>query len=296
MVNTNNPQFGLFAGITCFTLWGLLPLYFKLMGHIIPLEMLAHRVIWSLPTGIVFVILARGYRDILSAMTWRRIGWLCLSSMLIAANWLTYIWSVNNGKVMEASLGYYINPIITVILGAVFFKERLNLTQKIAVALASTGVVIMGVAIGSLPWAALTLCMTFAVYSIIRKQIAVDSRVGFVIESGLLFLPALAWLIWQVDSGTLGFFGNGSSKDVFWLMMAGPITAIPLILFSFAARSIKLSTIGMIQYIGPTIQFLLAIWIFNETFDPLRATAFGFIWTALLIYSAQSFMFKTKTA
>lgn len=282
---SSNVRLGFFAALGAYTMWGLLPLYFKLLAHISPDLMLAHRVVWSLPTGIILLLIAGQWRALKQALTWRRAGWLMLSSFLIGSNWFVYIWAVGEGRVLEASLGYYINPLVNVAIGAAFFSERLNRTQWSAVALAGIGVAVMALALGKLPIVALFLCFSFAGYSLIRKQVAVDGRAGFVIEAALLFPLAALWMQ-QFGAGGGEVWGRGDPGDVFWLLAAGPITAVPLILFALAAKRLTLATIGMMQYIGPTLQFALAVLVFREGFSVTHAIAFGFIWTALLIFSA----------
>ncbi len=282
---TSHIRLGFLAALVSYLVWGLLPLYFKLMAHIPPDLMLAHRVIWAMPTGLLLLLVAGQLPALRAALTWRRARWLMLSAVLIGANWFVYIWAVGQDRVLEASLGYYINPLVNVAIGSVFFAERLNRTQWIAVGLAGIGVAIMAVALGHLPLIALFLCFSFAGYSIIRKQVAVDGRGGFVVESALLLPIAAVWL-WQYGAGGGEAWGTGSPGDVFWLLMAGPITAVPLILFAVAARRLTLSTIGMMQYIGPTLQFLLAVLVFREAFSLWHAAAFAFIWGAVALFSS----------
>ena len=239
-------RLGFVSALGCFTIWGLLPVYFKVLGHVRPEDMLAHRIVWSVPTGVLLIIIARNWRDIWEALTPKRLGWLIVSGVLIAANWGIYIWAVGQDRVMEASLGYYINPLLNVLLGFMVFNERLRPVQWLAVAIAAIGVMIMTLALGQLPWVALVLAATFAVYSIVRKQIQIDSRAGFVIEVAILFFPAAYWLA----VSDVPLFARGG-WDVPLLLAAGPITAIPLILFALAAKRLALSTVGMMQYIGP---------------------------------------------
>ncbi|MEL7452644.1 MAG: EamA family transporter RarD, partial [Pseudomonadota bacterium] len=268
-----------------YVIWGVLPLYFKWLAHISPELMLAHRVAWSLPTGVILLLVARQFRALQKAVSPARLGWLALSSLLIGANWFVYIWAVGEGRVLEASLGYYINPLVNVAIGAVFFSERLNRVQWSAVGLAAIGVLVMTLALGHIPLVALFLCFSFAGYSLIRKQVAIDGRAGFVVEAALLFPLAGLWML-QFDAGGGAVWGTGSMSDVLSLLAAGPITAVPLILFALAAKRLSLATIGMMQYIGPTLQFALALFIFGETFGLTHAVAFGFIWAALIVFSA----------
>lgn len=257
------------------------------------MEMLAHRIIWSVPTGIILIVIARNWAQLRAAITRQHLFWLSVSAVLIGANWLIYIWAVGQERVMEASLGYYINPLVNVLIGAVFFAERLRPAQWVAVGLASIGVAVMTTALGYLPWVALVLCLTFAFYSVIRKQVQVDSRAGFVVEAALLAPLAMIWLSWfvaQPDGRLMG----GSISDIPMLIAAGPITAVPLILFAIAAKRLRLSTMGMMQYIGPTLQFLISVLVFKEAFGLTHALAFAFIWTALIVFTLDSLMGDAK--
>lgn len=286
-------RLGFLAGLGAYFIWGSLPLYIRAMRHVGADELLAHRIVWSVPTALVFIAVAANWRDIRAAFTPGRLKWLALSGLLIGANWGCYIWAVNAGRTMEASLGYYINPLVNVLFGMVFFSERLRVAQWVAVAIAAVGVGIMTVAFGQVPWVALFLCVTFAIYSVIRKQVAIDSRAGFLVEVALLAPVALIWFGWFLQQPDGRLMGTGG-WDVLLLMAAGPITAVPLILFALAAKRLKLSTIGMMQYIGPTIQFLIATFIFREPFGWTHAAAFGCIWAALIVFTSDSLMGDAK--
>lgn len=286
-------RLGFLCCLGCYTIWGCLPLYFRALDHIRPEEMLAHRIIWSVPTGLILIVIARNWQQLRAAMTRKHVLWLTVSALLIGVNWLVYIWAVSQQRVMEASLGYYINPLINVLIGAVFFSERLRPAQWISVALATVGVGIMTWVLGNLPWVALVLCFTFAFYSVIRKQVQVDSRAGFVVEAALLAPLALIWLGWFVGQPDGRIMGDGG-WDIPMLLVSGPITAVPLILFAIAAKRLRLSTIGMMQYLGPTLQFLISVFVFREVFGLSHAIAFGFIWTALIVFTVDSLMGEAK--
>ena len=281
-------RLGFFSALGCYTIWGLLPIYFKVLGHVEPDDLLAHRIVWSLPTGLILIAIARNWQDVRAALTLKRLAWLSLSSLLIGANWGIYIWAVGQERVMEASLGYYINPLLNVLLGFVVFNERLRPAQWLAVTIAAAGVIIMTLALGRLPWVALVLAGTFAIYSLVRKQLLVDSRAGFLIEVVILFLPAAYWL----GMRDVALFERGG-WDVPLLLAAGPITAVPLILFALAAKRLQLSTIGMMQYIGPTLQFIVAL-AFGEAFGLSHAVGFACIWTALFMFTWDSVRGEAK--
>ncbi|MBR9834531.1 MAG: EamA family transporter RarD [Alphaproteobacteria bacterium] len=290
---TQSLRLGFLCCLGCYTIWGTLPLYFRALGHIAPMEMLAHRIIWSVPTGLMLIVLANNWQQLRAAMTRQHVLWLSISALLIGLNWLAYIWAVSQERVMEASLGYYINPLVNVLIGAVFFAERLRPAQWSAVGLAGIGVGVMTYALGYFPWVALVLCISFALYSVIRKQVQVDSRAGFVVEAAILAPLALLWMGWFVGSGDGRLIGEGG-WDIPLLLASGPITAVPLILFAIAAKRLRLSTIGMMQYIGPTLQFLISVFVFKEAFALSHAIAFAFIWTALFVFTFDSLVGEAK--
>lgn len=286
-------RLGFFCCLVSYIVWGSLPLYFRVLDHIPPEKMLSHRIIWSVPTGLVLFLIARNWRHLKAALTRRHVFWLSASGLLIGLNWLVYIWAIGEERVLEASLGYYMIPLMSVLVGAFSFREPLRPAQWMSVGLAATGVAIMTAALGYFPWVALVLCGTFELYSIIHKKVEVDGRAGFVVESAILAPLALLWLLWWVSHPHGSWFGNGG-WDIAWLLAAGPITAVPLILFAVATKRLRLSTIGMMQYIGPTLQFLISVFIFKEAFGWVHGLAFAFIWTALLVFSLDSVMGDVK--
>ncbi|MEL6861174.1 MAG: EamA family transporter RarD [Pseudomonadota bacterium] len=286
-------RLGFFCCLGCYTIWGCLPLYFRALDHIQPMEMLAHRIIWSVPTGLILIAIARNWQQLRETLTRSHLFWLTMSALLIGVNWLVYIWAVGQERVMEASIGYYINPLVNVLIGAVFFSERLRWAQWLAVGAASIGVAVMANALGYFPWVAIILCLTFAFYSVIRKQVQVDSRAGFVVEAALLAPLAMIWLDWFVGQPGGRWMGDGG-LDIPLLLAAGPITAVPLILFAIAAKRLRFSTVGMMQYIGPTLQFLISVVVFKEVFGLTHAIAFSFIWTAVIVFTVDSLIGEAK--
>ena len=290
---SSNLRLGFLCCLGCYTIWGCLPLYFRALDHIAPEEMLAHRIIWSVPTGLILIVIARNWAQLKAALTRQHVMWLGISALLIGVNWLVYIWAVSQERVMEASLGYYINPLVNVLIGAVFFSERLRPAQWAAVVLAGVGVSVTTSALGYVPWVALVLCFTFSFYSVIRKQVQVDSRAGFVVEAALLAPLALIWLGWFIGQPEGRLIGD-EGWDIPLLLASGPITAVPLILFAIAAKRLRLSTIGMMQYLGPTLQFLISVLVFKEAFGLVHAIAFAFIWTALIVFTIDSLMGEAK--
>ncbi|MEZ5998543.1 MAG: EamA family transporter RarD [Hyphomonas sp.] len=288
-----NQRFGFLVGLGAYFIWGSLPLYIRAMRHILPQELLAHRIIWSVPAALILIAVAGNWKDVGLAFRWKTLRWLLISSVLIGSNWATYIWAVNAGRTLEASLGYYINPLVNVLFGMVLFSERLRPAQWVAVGIATAGVAVMASALGHVPWVALFLCFSFGIYAVIRKQVLIDSRAGFLAEVVVLVPVAVGWLAWFVAQPDGRLMGEGGT-DIPLLMAAGPITAVPLILFALAAKRLRMSTIGMMQYIGPTIQFLIAVLVFRESFGPTHAIAFGCIWAALAIFTVDSLVGEAK--
>lgn len=275
---------GLLAAIGAYLLWGLLPLYFKAVGDVAPLVILAHRIVWSVPTAAVLIAVAGKGRELIAAIANPKVVFALLaSSITIAANWTLYIWAVTSGHVLEGSLGYYINPLVSFALAALFFGERFNRLQIAAFGLASVGVVNQAIVVGAFPWISLALAVSFAAYGAIRKRVAVDSRIGFAIEVGWLAPVALAGLIFFLPAGVAAF-GAGDLRSILLLIAAGPITATPLILFAFGARKLKLSTLGVLQYIAPTLQFAIGL-AYGERFTPAHLLTFALIWSGVALFT-----------
>lgn len=278
-------RLALTAGIGCYVLWGIVPLVFQAMGRlgISSWEILAHRTVWAVPVALAFVVAARQGDEVRRALkTPRTVAWLALSAALIALNWSIYIWAVNSGRVLETSLGYYINPLLAMAAGALIFHERINRLGMVAIALAAAGVAVQAIAIGRLPLVSLTLAFSFAGYGIVRKRVEASAQTGLLIECLLLMAPGLAYVIWLQHSGA-GHFGVGLSATA-WLLACGPVTAVPLVLFSWAARRVPLSLMGFLQFIGPTIAFAIGV-MQGEPFTPLRAASFVFIWGGAAVFA-----------
>ena len=272
------------AGIACYLIWGFVPLAMQAIGAlgVGAAEILVHRIVWSVPTALVFVLAARQGRQVLDVLRRPKVlGWLALSSVLIAINWIVFIWAVNSGRLLETSLGYYINPLVNMAAGALLFRERIDRIGKAAMALAAVGVVVQAVALGHLPWVSLALALSFGGYGVVRKQVAADAQTGLFVECLLLGLPSLAFIAWLQAQGT-GHFAD-STATVAWLIAAGPITAIPLVLFAWAARRMPLSAMGFLQFMAPTISFIIGL-VQGEPFTPLRALSFAFIWGGAAVF------------
>lgn len=276
---------GLLLGIAAFSLWGLIPLYFKAVAVVPPLELLAHRVLWSIVVLGLVVGWRRQWRVIFSAFTtWKVLRVLLVSTILIATNWFVFIWAVINHRILEASLGYFINPLVSVMLGMVFLGERLRRLSWLAIGIAVVGVVLQVVIAGSVPLVALILAFSFGLYGLLRKTASVDATVGLLVEILLLGPVALAYLVVHHLNGNLAFGTVSVEVDVL-LLAAGLVTAIPLMCFNSAARILPLSTLGFLQYIAPSGQFLLAVMAFGEQLTVARTVSFLCIWCALGLFS-----------
>jgi chloramphenicol-sensitive protein RarD len=277
----------LYAG-GAFLIWGLSPVYWKAMQMVPALEIVTHRVVWSFLFLMVLTLVQRRwgeFKDVLK--TPRTLLILALTTLLVSCNWLLYIWAVNAGYMLQASLGYYINPLVNVLLGMVFLKERLRRPQALAVLLACAAVAFRTVSYGELPWIALTLGFTFGLYGLIRKVAPVSSLVGLTIETLLLTAPGVAYLVFLESRETGALFHVSRSLDVL-LIGTGVFTAVPLLFFNLGARRINLSTVGLMQYIAPSGMFLLAVLVYGEPFSAVQMWTFVLIWTALAIYSIDS--------
>ena len=279
---------GLWVAIGSFVIWGLMPLYWHLLKAVPALQIVAHRIVWSTLLVVAWLLWSQGRGWLRTALARPRAVWmLALSGLLIGFNWSLYIWAVNAGHVVETSLGYFINPLLNVVLGVALLHERLSRTQWTSVALAALGVAWLTVHFGQPPWIAICLALSFALYGLLRKLMAIDAVAGMGVESVYLFGPALAVLLWGQDHGQGGFFTTwGMGVDAL-LVFGGALTALPLIGFSFAVRRVPLSTVGLIQYIAPTLQFLTGVLVFHEAFDSGRLVGFVFIWAALVIYAGE---------
>jgi len=275
---------GLVYALLSYGVWGIFPLYWKLLSHVPPQQILAHRIIWSL-LFLVIILIWRRERLFIRYLTSPRIlGILILTGALIGGNWFTYIYAVNNNHIVDASLGYYINPMVNILLGVVFLKERLSRIQIIAVSFAFAGVAFLTFHYGKLPLISLILAFSFGLYGLLRKKANLQSMPGLMVET-LLLAPVALWYLWHVNSLGTGAFGHYSMFADALLILGGPVTALPLFWFGIAATRIPLSTLGFIQYLSPTIQLLIGIFVFSEPFDAAYLVSFGLVWTGLGIYT-----------
>jgi chloramphenicol-sensitive protein RarD len=274
---------GFLLGLGAYGFWGVLPIYFKQIPDVPPVDVVAHRILWSIPLLVVLLIATRQIPALREAVgNLRTLRLLAVTAVLIAINWLLYIYAIVNGHILAGSLGYYLNPLANVVLGRFVLKERLSRLQWAAVALAAIGISALAVGARDQLWISLTLCASFASYGLLRKVAPVNSAVGLTVETSLLLPFALAWLCWGLANGRPSFGAN--THDTLLLLAAGLVSTVPLLLFTAAARALPYSTLGMLQFIAPTLQFLLAVFVYGEAFTTAHAIAFGAIWTALIIY------------
>ncbi|THH36652.1 EamA family transporter RarD [Aliishimia ponticola] len=281
--NEDTPA-GLAFAVSAYFLWGFLPLYMKALDHISPVEVVAHRVLWSVPVAALVLMILRRTGDLLTALrTPRMLAMGCVTAALISVNWGVYVWAIANERTLDAALGYYINPLFSVALGSLLLRERLTPPQMIAIALALGAVLVLTIDAGSLPWPAVALFVSWGFYAYFKKMLPIGPNQGFLLEVLILTPPAIAVVLWQSVNGN-GAFGT-SAYDTWMLLGCGLVTAIPLMLYANGAKGLKLSTIAILQYIAPTMIFLCAVVIFGEPFDGARLIAFPMIWAALVIYS-----------
>ncbi len=282
--NEDTPQ-GLAFALTAYFLWGFLLLYIKLLAHIPPVEILAHRVIWSVPIGLVVLLLLRRTKDLVAALkTPKMLGMACVTAALVSLNWGIYVWAVTAGYAMEAALGYYMNPLFSIALGAMLLGEKLSRAQLVAIGLAASAVVVLVVDGGGLPWAALGMMLTWGFYALAKKQLPIGPNQGFLLEVLILLPFALGYVAYLGANGQSHFVFAPSANT--WLLLGcGVITAVPLMIYANGAKLLRLSTIGILQYIAPTIIFLIAVFVFDEPFGRARSIAFPLIWLALIVYT-----------
>jgi chloramphenicol-sensitive protein RarD len=286
---------GLCAAALAFTIWGLLPIYWKALQAVSAVEILCHRIFWSMLFSAVLLLVSKRFYETKAAFSsWQRFLHLAVSSLLIGGNWLTYIWGVNAGYVVECSLGYYINPLVNVLFGFLVFRDRLRTIQWIAVAFAAAGVLNQILIVGKLPWIALVLAVSFSLYGVSRKLMQLGPVPGLFIETALLSPLSLFFIIsWSVS-------GQGSLTTQGYPMMllligCGVVTSIPLILFAYGARRLKLATVGLLQYIGPTGMLLLGVFLYDEPFSTPTLVTFCLIWTGVILYSMESLRFGRQS-
>lgn len=280
----NSEKYGLFCGAMSYVLWGILPIYWKIIDKVSAFEILANRIVWSFVFVGLIVIFQSNLAKVKTIIKDKKtMMYIILCSVFITVNWLLYIWAVTSGHILEASLGYYINPLMSVLLGAFVLKERLSQYQYAALIISGIGVLLMIVIYGSFPWLSLVLAVSFALYGLFKKVISIDSSIGLTVETMIMTPLAIAFICYIQFHGR-GALGSSASVTAL-LIFSGVVTAIPLLLFAEGTKTVKLSTMGFLQYLSPTISLIIGVFIFNEHFTKVNMIGFGFIWFALIVYS-----------
>jgi chloramphenicol-sensitive protein RarD len=280
---------GILYGIGAYALWGFFPIYWKLLQDVSALELIGHRIAWSFLMLLAVIFIARQWTEFRSALNTRTFLIYSVASVLIGGNWLMYVWAVNAGHIVETSLGYFINPLLSVFLGLLILREKLRPAQWVPILIAFAGVTYLTVTFGRLPWIALTLAFSFGFYGLMKKLAPLSSLHGLTLETGILFLPALAYMIVLEINGTAAFLHTGLIPDLL-MIGAGVVTTIPLLMFASAAKRIPLTTVGVLQYLAPTIQFLIGVFVYQEPFDRTRLIGFSLVWLALIIFWVENYL------
>lgn len=293
-MNLNGINKGIWYAVAAYGLWGFLPVFWKNLQSVPAIEILAHRMAWSLVFLTIILASQRRWQWVRHVVGNRSILFTFLvSACVLSVNWFIYIWAVNSGHIVETSLGYFINPLVNVLLGVLFLRERLRPWQWTAVGAAAAGVLYLTITYGSLPWIALILAFSFGSYGLLRKTAALEALEGLSLETALLFLPAVAFLLYRELTGS-GSFGHAATSTNLLLALSGVATALPLLWFAVAARRITLTTLGLVQYMAPTIQFLLGVFVYHEPFSLNSLVGFSLIWLALLIYSGEGVVVRHR--
>lgn len=282
---------GILNGVIAYALWGFFPVYWKLLHDVPAPQLLGHRIGWSFLLLVAVILITRQWSNFRSAVNARVLRVYFIAAILIGINWLLYVWAVNAGFIVETSLGYFINPLLSVLMGVLFLRERLRAAQWIPVILAAIGVAYLTIVYGRLPWIALSLAFSFGFYGLTKKLAPLGSLYGLTLETGILFLPAVIYLGITQANGTGAFLHSGVTADLL-MIGAGVVTTIPLLLFASAAKQIPLSMIGILQYLAPTIQLLIGVFVYKESFDHTRLIGFGIVWLALVIFWVENYLSK----
>ncbi len=279
---------GIVSAGLAYLMWGFFPIYWKLLKHVPAIEILGHRIVWAFLVVALYLTLRRQWGWMPAAVRNRRVMLAYLAAgCLLGINWFTYVWAVNAGFIVETSLGYFINPLLNVLLGVLFLKERARPGQRVAIGIAAAGVAWLTISYGALPWIALTLAFSFGLYGLLKKTSPLRSAEGLTMELGVLFVPAAGVILYLMASGEAFFVSGGLSTSLL-LMIGGLVTAVPLLFFAAGAKQISLVSLGLLQYIAPTLQFLIGVFLYKEPFSTEHLLGFGLIWAALLLYTAES--------
>jgi chloramphenicol-sensitive protein RarD len=280
---------GVWLAIGAYTAWGLFPIYWKWLHAVPALQLVAHRIVWSFLLLAIVLSMLRQWRAFRSeAFHWRTVRIYFIAGLLLSVNWGTYVWAVNAGYIVETSLGYFINPLLSVLLGVIILRERLRRLQWMAVGLATAGVIYLTVVYGAPPWIALTLAFSFALYGLVKKLAPLGALHGLTLETALLFVPMLLYLLFAEANGQ-GAFLHSDGVSTLLIVGTGVVTVVPLLMFASAVRLIPLSLIGILQYIAPTLQFLIGVLVFKEPFTPTLLIGFGLVWAALILFTTENF-------
>lgn len=282
---------GILNGVIAYALWGFFPVYWKLLHDVPAPQLLGHRIGWSFLLLVAVILITRQWSNFRSAVNARVLRIYFIAAILIGINWLLYVWAVNAGFIVETSLGYFINPLLSVLMGVLFLRERLRVAQWIPVILAAIGVAYLTIVYGRLPWIALSLAFSFGFYGLTKKLAPLGSLYGLTLETGILFLPAVIYLGITQANGTGAFLHSGVTADLL-MVGAGVVTTIPLLLFASAAKQIPLSMIGILQYLAPTIQLIIGVFVYKESFDHTRLIGFGIVWLALAVFWMENYLSK----
>ena len=281
---------GIWNGLGAYVLWGFFPIYWKLLHEVPALQVIGHRIVWSFILLVAVIVLTRQWHNFRSAaLAPKVIGLYAVAGVLLSINWLVYVWGVNAGFIVETSLGYFINPLVSVLLGVVFLRERLRSMQWLAVGLAAAGVIYLTLTYGRPPGIALSLAFSFGIYGLVKKLAPLGSLYGLTLETALVFPAAQIYLLFAESTGTGAFLHQGAVTDLL-LIGTGVVTSIPLLMFASAARQIPLTMIGVLQYVAPTIQFLIGVFLYHESFDQSRLIGFSLVWIALIIFWVESYL------
>lgn len=280
---------GILYGIGAYIFWGFFPIYWKFLHHVPAIQLIGHRIIWSFLLLALFIAASKQWSDFRGTITMKVLRIYTIAAILIGINWFLYVWAVNHEFIVETSLGYFINPLISVLLGVVILKERLRTAQWVPVILAALGVAYLTYVYGRLPYIALSLAFSFGLYGLVKKLSPLGSLFGLTIETGILFIPALGYLIFVEANNTAAFLHTGTGSDLL-MIGAGIVTTVPLLMFASAARSIPLWVVGLLQYIAPTLQFLIGVFMYKEPFSQNQLIGFGIVWVALIIFLAENYI------
>ena len=285
---------GILYGIGAYLAWGFFPIYWKFLHHVPAVQLIGHRIIWSCLLLLLVIVLTKQWDEFRKTVNLKVLRIYTIAAVLIGINWLVYVWAVNSNFIVETSLGYFINPLLSVLMGVIFLKERLRLAQWIPVVLAAIGVTYLTFIYGRLPYIALTLAFSFGLYGLVKKLSPLGSLYGLTIETAILFVPALIYLIAMEANSTAAFLHTGISSDLL-MIGAGVVTTIPLLMFASAAKSIPLWVVGLLQYIAPTIQFLLGVFLYKEPFSQHQLIGFGIVWAALIFFVVENYLANRAT-